>query len=264
MTNVKWSKGGLNVITSLDYDKQAAAQQAVREGVEARGPSYGFGDAALVALDPKTGQVLSMVGSTDYFDEEIDGAINMTLQPIQPGSSIKPIVYSAGFSQGYTPNSILYDVITTFKTEVGDYTPYNYHLEMENGPVTIRKALQGSLNIPAVKMITLLGLDKVLDFAESLGYSTFGDRSQFGPAIVLGGGEVKLIEHAAAFGVLANGGCAKKPWLCLRSTTPRATRFTSGKPNPAKKSLIKMWLWKSATSCPITLPAPTSSAKTII
>ena len=232
-------QGGLNVITSLDYDKQAAAQQAVREGVEARGPSYGFGDAALVALDPKTGQVLSMVGSTDYFDEEIDGAINMTLQPIQPGSSIKPIVYSAGFSQGYTPNSILYDVITTFKTQVGDYTPYNYHLEMENGPVTIRKALQGSLNIPAVKMITLLGLDKVLDFAESLGYSTFGDRSQFGPAIVLGGGEVKLIEHAAAFGVLANGGVRQETVAVLKVSDAAGNTLYEWKAKPGKEILDK-------------------------
>lgn len=232
-------QGGLSVITSLDYEKQAAAQQAVREGVEAKGPSYGFGDAALVAIDPKTGQVLSMVGSKDYFDEEIDGAINMTLQPVQPGSSIKPIVYTAGFLQGYTPNSILYDVITTFKTEVGDYTPHNYHLEMENGPVTVRKALQGSLNIPAVKMITLIGLDKVLDFAESLGYSTFEDRSQFGPAIVLGGGEVKLIEHAAAFGVLANGGVRQDTAAVLKVSDAAGNTLYEWKNKPGKEVVEK-------------------------
>ncbi len=199
-------EGGLSVITTLDYDKQLAAEQAVKDGVTNKGDAYNFHDGALVALDPKTGQVLSMVGSPDYFNEEIDGAINMAIQPIQPGSSFKPFVYAAGFLNGYTPNSILYDVITTFKTEVSDYTPHNYHYDQELGPMTIRKALQGSLNIPAVKMIMLVGLDKVLDFAESLGYTTFTDRSQFGPSIVLGGGEVKLIEHTAAYGALANEG----------------------------------------------------------
>lgn len=237
-------QGGLSVVTTLDYGLQGAAEAAVRAGVTERGDSYGFGDAALVAVDPKTGQVLSMVGSPDYFNEEIDGAINMALQPIQPGSSIKPIVYTAGFAAGYTPDSLLYDVLTTFKTAVGDYTPHNYHLEMENGPVSIRKALQGSLNIPAVKMITLLGLDEVLDFAESLGYSTFSDHSKFGPAMVLGGGEVRLLEHAAVFGVLANNGIKQETAAVLKVTDADGNILHEWKEKSGKEVLPKNIAWQ--------------------
>ncbi len=198
-------EGGLKVTTSLDYDKQLIAEEAVKAGVEARKDSYGFENASLVAIDPKTGQILSMVGSIDYFSDTIDGAVNVSTRPRQPGSSMKPFVYTAGFLAGYTANTILYDVETVFKTETTDYTPRNYSLN-EAGPVTIRKALQGSLNIPAVKMLYLVGVQNFLDFAERLGYTTLGDRSRFGLSLVLGGGEVTLLEHTAAYGALAGEG----------------------------------------------------------
>ncbi|MSR85664.1 hypothetical protein EXS71_04515, partial [Candidatus Uhrbacteria bacterium] len=198
-------EGGLRVITTLDWDKQQAAKEAVEAGVEARGKKYGFNNAALVSLDPKTGQILAMVGSKDFFDTEHDGQVNVTLRPRQPGSSFKPIVYAAGFIRGYLPQTQLWDVTTLFKTDFKDYTPHNYDLK-ERGPVSIRQALQGSLNIPAVKMLYLVGVGHVLDFAENLGYTTFADRSRFGLALVLGGGEVKPIEHVAAFATFANEG----------------------------------------------------------
>ena len=146
-----------------------------------------------------------MVGSKDFFDEEHDGQVNVTLRPRQPGSSFKPIVYAAGFMKGYLPETTLWDVNTIFKTEIKNYSPKNYDLK-ERGPVSIRQALQGSLNIPAVKMLYLVGVGRVLDLAEQLGYTTFGDRSRFGLSLVLGGGEVKLLEHAAAFGAFATEG----------------------------------------------------------
>ncbi|KKW36670.1 MAG: Penicillin-binding protein, 1A family [Candidatus Giovannonibacteria bacterium GW2011_GWA2_53_7] len=198
-------QGGLKVTTTIDYDFQLFAEEAVRVGVEANGERLGFENAALVAIDPKSGHILSMVGSKDYFDEEIDGAVNVTTRPRQPGSSFKPIVYTAAFAKGYTPNTILWDVNTVFKTDMGDYAPKNYG-EREFGPVTIRQALQGSLNIPAVKTTYLVGLEEAFNFAKRFGYSTFSDLSNYGLSLVLGGAEVKLLEHTNAYAVFANGG----------------------------------------------------------
>ncbi len=197
-------RGGLKVYTTLDMDKQKAAEEAVTEGIE-KVEQYGGNNAALTAIDPQTGQILAMVGSRDFFDIEHDGQVNVTIRPRQPGSSFKPIVYAAAFEKGYTPETILYDVVTTFKTDIKDYIPKNYDLT-EHGPVTIRKALAGSLNIPAVKAIYLAGINRVLDLAEEMGYTTFSDRSRFGLSLVLGGGEVKLLEHVSAFGSFAQDG----------------------------------------------------------
>jgi len=199
-------KGGLKVITTLDYEKQKIAEEAIVAGVEKNEKNYGAHNAALVSVNAKTGEVLAMVGSRDYFNEEYDGAVNVAMRPRQPGSSFKPIVYAASFEQGLSPETILFDTLTTFKTEIGqDYEPHNYN-DKEYGPVSIKKALAGSLNIPAVKTIYLTGVENVLTLAEKLGYSTFGDRSRFGLSLVLGGGEVKLIEHVRAFSVLSQNG----------------------------------------------------------
>ncbi len=207
--------GGLKVVTTLDLEMQKVAEEAVVTGVEGKGEYYKFHNAALVANDPKTGQILAMVGSKDYFDLENDGNVNVTLSLRQPGSSMKPLIYLAAFQLGYTPNTILYDVETTFKTDTKDYHPLNYDLA-ERGPVTIRKALQGSLNIPAVKAIYLVGVQKVIDMLELFGYTTFGDRSRFGLSLVLGGGEVQLLEHVGAYGTLANQGVYHEPVGILR------------------------------------------------
>ena len=196
---------GLKVITTLDWDKQRIAEEEVKKGVDARGKQYNFTNAALVSIDPKNGQVLAMVGSKDFFDAEHDGQVNVVLRPRQPGSSFKPIVYAASFIKGYTPETTLWDVNTVFKTDIKNYEPKNYDLK-ERGPVSVRQALQGSLNIPAVKMIYLVGVGRVLDFAEALGYSTFANRSRFGLSLVLGGGEVKLLDHANAYAAFANDG----------------------------------------------------------
>ena len=197
---------GLKIYTTLDLYKQNIAEQTITERTKSYPEKYGANNAALVSIDPKTGQILAMVGSRDYFDDSIDGQVNVTTRPRQPGSSMKPIVYAALFGKGYTPDTLLYDVVTNFSTDsTNPYIPHDYDLK-ERGPVTIRKALAGSLNIPAVKAIYLAGINSVIDLAENLGYTTLSDRSRFGLSLVLGGGEVKLLEHANAYSAFARDG----------------------------------------------------------
>ncbi len=212
---VEVEQGGLTVITTLDYDKQIYANDAVENNLNSRSATYGFNNSGLVAMDPSNGNILAMVGSADYFDNDIDGQVNITTRPLQPGSSFKPIVYTAAFEMGYTPNTILWDTETNFPTNTGTYSPKNYDLS-EHGAVTLRKALQGSLNIAAVKTLYLIGVQNALDFAERIGYSTFKDRSNFGLAIVLGGAEVKLLDHVNAYGTFANNGVYNKPISILK------------------------------------------------
>jgi len=191
-------RGGLKIYTTLDWNKQKFAEEVIKEKTENYEEKYSADNASLVAIDPKTGQVLALVGSRDYFNDEIKGQVNVADRPRQPGSSLKPIVYAALFEQGYTPDTKLYDVITNFSTDPSNpYTPQNYN-GREHGPVTIRQALAGSLNIPAVKAIYLAGINQVLNLTDNLGYSTLSDRDRFGLALVLGGGEIKLLEHTNA------------------------------------------------------------------
>src|SRR3989338_929695 len=227
-------EGGLKVTTSLSVDMQALAEETVAQGVEERGNTYGFENASLVAMDPKTGHILSMVGSRGYFDPDIDGQVNTTIRPFQPGSSFKPIVYAAGFEKGYTPNTVLWDVETHFPTSTGEYTPFNYD-KGQRGPVTVRKALQGSLNIPAVKMAYLVGVDSVLDFAQRLGYTTFEDRSRFGLAVALGGGEVTLLEHTNAFATFASDGMRHESVAILRVEDAGGTVLEEWKSEEGKR-----------------------------
>lgn len=199
-------EGGFRVTTTLDLDLQKIAEEAVVKFAEQNEQRYGASNASLVAVDPKSGEILAMVGSRDYFDEEIDGAVNVALRLRQPGSSFKPYVYATAFRQGMNPATLLVDVVTDFGEFGGkSYVPQNYDGEIR-GPLSIRKALQGSVNIPAVKTTILVGVGNAIDTAENLGISSLKDRSRFGPSIVLGGAEVRLLEHTAAFGVFGNGG----------------------------------------------------------
>lgn len=197
--------GGLTVITTLDYDLQKIAEEEVTKGGEYNAKNNNASNASLVAIDPKTGEVLAMVGSRDFFNDEIDGKVNIALRLRQPGSSFKPFVYLTGFEKGYTPNTILYDTVTNFAASGRPYIPHNYDAK-ERGPVTVRKALQGSLNITAVKMLYLAGVDSVLGLAQRFGYTTFTNPENYGLALVLGGAEVKLLEHVNGYAALARGG----------------------------------------------------------
>ncbi|MEI6835273.1 MAG: PBP1A family penicillin-binding protein [Candidatus Falkowbacteria bacterium] len=198
-------QGGLKIITTIDYDKQKIADEVVSEKTKDYQTKYNANNAALVAIDPKTGQVLAMVGSRDYFDDSIQGQVNVATSLRQPGSSMKPIVYASLFEKGYTPNTILYDVVTNFSTDpTQPYIPHNYNLK-EYGPVSIRKALAGSLNIPAVKALYLTGIKSVIDLAHALGYTSLNEKD-LGLSLVLGGGEVKLLEHTNAYSAFARDG----------------------------------------------------------
>lgn len=216
-------QGGWKIISTLDFDLQKKAEKIIEEQVAENQKNFNAGNAALVAIDVKTGQILAMVGSMDFFNEEIDGQVNVAVSPRQPGSSFKPVVYAAAFKRGYVPETVVYDLETVFPTLQGDYFPHDYDLK-ERGPVSLRTALAGSLNIPAVKMIYLAGIDNVLDLADELEYTTLKDRSRFGLSLVLGGGEVKLLEHTNAFATFARDGKKMKyeAVLKLEDETGRA------------------------------------------
>ncbi len=207
---------GLKIYTTLDLYKQEIAEEVIEERGEKNEANYNAKNASLVSIDPKTGQILAMVGSRDYFNDKNDGQVNVALSLRQPGSSLKPLVYSAFFKKGYTPNTILYDVITNFAVREGEsYEPHNYD-STEHGPVTVRKALAGSLNIPAVKALYLTGVKNVTDLAQDFGYQSLDDPDRYGLSLVLGGGEVRLLDHTSAFGVFAREGEYYPPVAILK------------------------------------------------
>ncbi len=198
-------QGGFKIYTTIDLEKQKFAEEAIKNRVEENANKFNANNAALVALDPKNGQILAMVGSKDYFNQEIDGQVNVTIRPRQPGSSLKPLVYASLFTKGYNPNTILYDVVTNFSASGKPYEPRNYN-NQEYGPTSIRQALAGSLNVPAVKAIYLAGINNVITLARDAGYTTLTDPDRYGLSLVLGGAEVKLLEHANAYSVFAREG----------------------------------------------------------
>lgn len=197
---------GFRVYSSLDWNLQQSAEQAVREGAE-KNRIHGAENAALVSLDPKTGEVLAMVGSKDYFDASIDGNVNITLSARQPGSSFKPFAYAAAFEKGYQPETLIMDRPINFGPDGSgkDYIPQNYDGKF-HGTLTMRQALSMSLNIPAVQTLALAGIDRTIALATRLGITTLTDPKRYGLALVLGGAEVKPIEMANAFSVFSQEG----------------------------------------------------------
>ncbi len=213
---ISLQEGGLKVTTTLDLELQKVAEEAVAKQGAINEEKYKAKNAALVSVDPKTGQILAMVGSRDYFNDAIDGQVNVAIRPRQPGSSFKPYVYATAFKKGMSPATMLLDVTTNFGEFGGkEYIPQDYDGK-NRGPVSIRSALQGSLNIPAVKTLLLTGIEDSIQTAENLGITTLKDRSRFGPSIVLGGADVKLLEHAAAFGAFATGGIRHETTAILK------------------------------------------------
>ncbi len=199
-------QGGLKIYSTIDIEKQKVAEEAIRNRVEENASKFNANNAALVAIDPKNGQILAMVGSKDYFNQSIDGQVNVTIRPRQPGSSLKPLVYATLFSRGgYNPETILYDVVTNFSASGQPYEPRNYN-NQEYGPIAIKKALAGSLNVPAVKAIYLAGINNVISLAKEAGYTTLNDPDRYGLSLVLGGGEIKLLEHVNAYSIFAREG----------------------------------------------------------
>jgi 1A family penicillin-binding protein len=199
-------KGGLKIFTTLNWEDQQKAEETLKNS-RAHLNNYGANNAALVSVDPKSGQILAMVGSVDYFDKSIDGQVNVTTRIRQPGSSFKPIVYAKAFEKGLQPETLLYDVRTNFGPDgTGkNYIPQNYSGKF-NGLVSIRQALAMSLNIPAVKALYIAGIPETIELAQRLGITTLNNDEDYGLALALGGGAVKLIEETGAFSVFANDG----------------------------------------------------------
>jgi penicillin-binding protein 1C len=211
-------RSGFTVYTTIDPVLQEQAQDIVRRQVEALAANRAT-NGALIAIEPSTGQILAMVGSADFYNESIDGQVNMAVAPRQPGSSIKPLTYAAAFEQGWTPSTLIWDVPSEFPPS-GDpndprepYEPVNYD-ERFHGPVLVRAALANSYNIPAVKALQFVGiydnpdtaeLDGLIPFAERMGITTL-IRDDYGLSLTLGGGDVSLLELTGAYAVFANGG----------------------------------------------------------
>jgi len=199
------NKEGLEVITSLDLPLQNETQQVVTTEINNLQRLNVSNGAALVT-NPNTGEILAMVGSKDYFDTDIDGRVNVTTRPRQPGSSIKPLTYAVALENGKTPRSIISDNPITYNIPGSPpYSPRNYDGRFR-GNVTLTQALASSYNIPAVKLMAEVGINAVIDKGEAMGIDTWGDRSRYGLSLTLGGGEVLMTDMAELYGTFANNG----------------------------------------------------------
>jgi len=213
--------GGLNVTTTLDYPLEEKSEQVVKSYIDNQGSNFNMSNAASVAINPKNGDILSMVGSYDYFSTTTPGNFNIaTTNNRQPGSTFKPIVYSEAFIKGYTPETVLFDEPTEFDSSCSPegqpissstdpsecYMPADFD-GLYRGPMSLRDALAQSINIPSIQLSYLAGLGDSLKLAQKMGITSLGtDPNQYGLTLVLGGGGVSLLEMADAYGVFANDG----------------------------------------------------------
>ena len=213
------SQGGLKIITTLDLNVQKEVEKIVAEEVEKLAPLNVKNGAAMV-LDAKSGQILAMVGSKDYHEPTF-GSFNVTLALRQPGSSIKVATYATAFKLGFSPGNTVLDVPIKFMDNWGNsYSPVNYDGKY-HGAVSIRQALGSSYNIPAVKMLALLGIDEVVNTAKDLGITTFTDPKRYGLSLTLGGAEVKMIDMMTMYAALSQMGSKSKAAPILKVTDPQ-------------------------------------------
>ncbi len=245
-------QAGLRVVTTLDPTIQKAAEDAVKERAEFNKQNFGAHNASIVSIDPHSGQILAMVGSKNFFGDPspegcitgkncfFDPQVNVSVTPQQPGSSFKPFAYALAFKKGYTPNTILYDVPTEFNSECssdaqdeGDdcYNPRNYD-NLYFGPLPMKEALAQSRNVPSVKTLYLAGVKDTIEFAQSLGIQSLENSSRYGLSLVLGGGDVTLLEETSAFGVFAARGEKHTPTFVLRVEDKQGRVIEEYSPNP--------------------------------
>ncbi len=209
-------EGGLNVTTTLDYSLEQQAERILKEEVD-KIRNLNVSNGAVMVTRPATGEILAMVGSTDYYSQP-SGAFNVTTALRQPGSSIKPLMYSLALERGYTEATIIDDSPITFNYQGGpSYSPVNYDGKF-HGKVPLRYALANSFNIPAVKVLNTLGVQNFVEQAKRMGISTWNDSSRFGLSLTLGGGEVTMVNMTKAYGVLADGGYIKDTTSVLKVT----------------------------------------------
>ncbi len=217
-------RGGLRITTTLDYDLQKEAERLALEHSFRNKENFNAENIALTAIDPKTGEILVMVGSRDYSDPDIDGNYNITTSYRQPGSAFKPFAYAQAFIKGYTPETVLFDLKTQFSTACKPYdlshsypcySPQNFD-GIFRGPITMRDALAQSINVPAVKTLHLAGIRETGQLARSMGLESITDIDRYGLTMVLGGGEVSLLDLTSAYGVFANEGIRVHPSPILK------------------------------------------------
>lgn len=210
--------GGLNVTTTLNYDLQKKAEAVVAEKAKENEKVADGKNAAVVAIDANTGAILAMVGSRDYFDKEIDGNFNVVTAQRQPGSAFKPFVYADAFNKGYTADTVLFDVKTEFSTACDErgnpksgnskaecYSPGNYD-DAYRGPMSLRNALAQSINVVAVKLLYLVGVQDSIKLAHEMGVTSLNDANRYGLSLVIGGGEASLLDMTSAYTVFATEG----------------------------------------------------------
>ncbi len=210
--------GGLKVITTLDYNLQKKAEEIALEKSKVNEKNWGGKNAAVVVIDPKTGQILSMVGSRNYFDKTVDGNFNVSTAARQPGSSFKPVVYANAFEKGYTADTVLFDTKTEFNTSCDPngkplpshkgadcYSPSNYD-DKFRGPLSLKEALSQSINVVAVKLLYLVGINDAIKTAHDLGITTLNDPTRYGLSLVIGGGETTLLDMTSVYSVFAANG----------------------------------------------------------
>lgn len=220
--------GGLQVTTTLDYELQKKAEEITLKNAKINETSWNGSNAAVVVIDPKTGHILSMIGSRDYFDKTIDGNFNVTTAARQPGSSFKPIVYAEALRKGYTEDTTLFDVKTEFNASCSPtgkplpghggaicYMPDNYDNAFR-GPMKLKDALAQSINVIAVKLLYLAGIPDSIKLAHDLGITTLNDPTRYGLSLVIGGGETTLLDMTSVYGVFANNGI-RHPYTSILS-----------------------------------------------
>lgn len=251
---------GLKVYTTLDWDLQDYAEKVITEADE-KNKTFKANNAALVVIAPKTGEILSLIGSKSYFEKSYPEGCDETPQGLcsftpkfdvatmglrQPGSSFKPFVYATAFKKGYTPDTVLWDVKTEFNPYCSPYAnqskdmygldcyhPQNYD-GIYRGKISLRQALAGSLNLPAVKTLYLSGLKDSMQTAQDLGITTLTDPDRYGLSLVLGGGEVTLLEMTSAYGVFAAEGLRTPPVIILKIEDSEGKIIEQKKKEPTK------------------------------
>ncbi len=228
------SQGGLRVYTTLDLDVQEMAEEVLNDELAKIG-YLNVTNGAVMVMDPKNGQILAMVGSKNYFDPKI-GNFNVAIAPRQPGSSIKPITFATGFKQGYSPGTVMLDTPFTYRNQWENYSPVNYDGKF-HGPVSVRTSLGSSYNIPAVKMLALVGIPNMVQTAKDMGITTFEDSSRFGLSLTLGGGEVKLIDMMTVYGTFAQNGMKATSTGIVKVVDQKGTILEDSSENIATRAL---------------------------
>lgn len=234
---------GMKVTTTLDADLEVKAESIVNTYALQNEKNFRASNASLIAIDPATGQILAMVGSRNFFDKTIDGQYNATLALRQPGSTMKPFIYALALERGYTRDTVIFDTPTQFSTlcKPSDnfnktppcYAPSDYD-DAFRGPMTFETALAQSINIPAIKTLYLVGIQNAINLAKSFGLSTLGDPNQYGLTLVLGGGEVRLLDLTGAYAVFANDGVLNQPTGMLQIDDAQGNILVQFTPQPSR------------------------------